>query len=253
MKIIRNLPGLYILFKDAKYANRNLKKIDNARESGDFEEERRLILDSTAVFGSMFMEHFKIDYNLHGEENIPDKGPVVIVANHQGYADIPALFAAFNKFQFGFIAKKELGKIPIYGPWMLRIRSIFMDRDDPRASLQTIREGIDYIKKGFSLVIFPEGTRAKSSKPGEFMKGSLKLATKAGVPIIPVTIDGTYRFFEDKGYMVKGTRFDVTVHKPVPTEGITREEEKFLADKIRDIIASALPRDLVVTDITESK
>lgn len=241
MKIIRNLPGFVTLFKDARFFNKNLHRIEDARAAGDFEEERKWILDSTSTFGTMFMEHFNIDYNLHGEENIPDEGPVVIVANHQGYADIPALFAAFTKFQFGFIAKEELGKIPLYGPWMLRIRSIFIDRDDPRASLRTIKKGIEYLNNGFSLVIFPEGTRAKCSVPGEFMKGSLKLATKAGVPIVPVTIDGTCKFFEDKGYMVKGARFDVTVHEPIPTKGITREEEKTLSDKVRDIIVSALP------------
>lgn len=167
------------------------------RPPGDFEREREVILKASSLWGAMVFDMFNSKLNVTGLENVPDEGPVVFVGNHQGYADIIAYCAAFKKFQFGFVAKEELAKIPLYGPWIRRIRSVFIERDDPRASLEAINRGIEYIEQGFSLVIFPEGTRSKGPDPGEFRKGSLKLATKPKVPIIPVSLDGSYKFFEE--------------------------------------------------------
>lgn len=239
MKIFPNIPAAVKLFKDVRYFNRNKVKIESAKAAGDFEEERRWILDSTSTFGPMIMEQFGCDLHIHGEENIPDSGPVVIMSNHQGYADIPVLFAVFRKFQFGFIAKQYLAKIPFYGKWMPRIRSVFIENDDPREALRAINTGIEYINDGFSMVICPEGTRSRGTEVGPFMRGAVKLATKPGVPIIPVAINGTYRMFEETG-VVRGVRIDVRVYPPIPTEGLSRKEEKELADKVENIIRSGV-------------
>src|SRR5699024_1808110 len=91
----------------------------------------------------------------------------------------------------GFIAKVELTKFPIVSQWMKEMKCIFMDRSDRRQSLQSIKEGINILKNGHSMVIFPEGTRSKSDAMGEFKAGSMTLATKSGVPIVPITISGS--------------------------------------------------------------
>lgn len=239
MKIIPNLPAAVRLLKDVKYFDKNKAKIEQAKAAGDFEEERKWILDSTSTFGPMIMKQFGCDLHVYGEENIPEKGPVVIMSNHQGYADIPVLFACFRKFQFGFIAKQYLAKIPFYGKWMLRIRSVFIENDDPREALRAINKGIEYINDGFSMVICPEGTRSKGPEMGPFMRGAMKLATKPGVPIVPVAINGTHRMFEDTG-VARGARIDVKIFPPVPTEGISKREEKELALKIENIIRSGV-------------
>ena len=218
-----------------KYFNKNKARIEAAKAAGDFEEERKWILDSTATFGPMIMGQFGVDLHVHGEENIPDKGPVVIISNHQGYADIPVMFAVFRKFQFGFIAKKYLAKIPLYGPWMPRIRSVFIENDDPRESLKAITRGIEYINDGFSMAICPEGTRSKSSTVGPFMKGAIKLATKPQVPIVPVALNGTYRMYEETG-VVTGCRFDVKLSPPIETKGLSRQEEKQLTEQLEEMI-----------------
>lgn len=101
------------------------------------------------------MEMFGSTVNVHNIENLPEHGPVVLVGNHQGYADIFAYCAAFRNFQFAFVAKEDLAKIPFYGKWIRKIRSVFIKRDDPRASLKAISEGIEYIRQGFSLVDLP--------------------------------------------------------------------------------------------------
>ena len=144
MKIIRNIPAAMKVLGDVIHYNKYKKKIDNAKASGNLEEERRLILEATSGFGPKTMDQFGVDLHVHGEENIPESGPVVLMLNHQSYADIPVMFAVFRKFQFGFIAKRYLAKAPVIGEWMPRIRSVFIENDDPREALKAINQGIEY-------------------------------------------------------------------------------------------------------------
>ncbi len=239
MNIIANIPGGIKLLSCLKHLRPNRKNIEAARAAGDFEEERKWILKSTSEWGTHVMQLFGSTLTVYGEENLPEHGPVVFVGNHQGYADIFSYFAAFKKFQFAFVAKKDLGDLPFYGKWIARIRSVFIERDDPRASLEAINRGIEYIKDGFSLVIFPEGTRSKGPDPGEFQKGALKLATKPGVPIIPVSLNGSYKMFEEQGHLT-GAHIDIIVHEPIPTAGLSRKEEKALPDIVEKIIVDGV-------------
>ena len=137
------------------------------------------------------------------------------------------------------MAKEELFKIPLYGKWIARIRSVFIERDDPKASLKAIKEGISYIEDGFSLAIFPEGTRSKGPVPGPFQKGALKLATKPGVPIIPVSLNGSYKMFEEKGYLTSAN-IDIIIHEPIETKGLSRQEEKALSDKVEKTVTEGV-------------
>ena len=241
MKIIPNIPGFAKLVYCLRYFNKYKRQIEQARAAGDYEKERESILAATSTWGPMIMDMFGCTLDVEGLENLPEQGPAVIVGNHQGYADIAAFFAAFRKFQFGFVAKQELAKIPLYGKWMPRIRSVFIERDDPRSSLETIKEGIALIEQGFSLVIFPEGTRSKGPECGPFMKGSLKLATRPGVPIVPVSMHGTYKMFEQTG-VLSPARIRIIVHEPIPTAGMSRTEEKDLNDRIEKIVTGGVRR-----------
>lgn len=211
------------------------KGMEEARAAGDMEKEREYMLKATSAWGPAVMEMFGSTVTVQGLEHLPDHGPAVFVGNHQSYADIFSYCAAFQKFQFGFVAKETLAKIPLYGPWIKRIGSVFIERDDARASLQAINEGIKMIENGYSLVIFPEGTRSKGPEPGEFKKGALKLATKPGVPIIPVSINGSYRMFEEKGYFASA-KINMLVHPVIETKGLSRQEEKGLTDKVQSIV-----------------
>ncbi len=239
MKILPNIPGLVKMITCLKYFRPFKRPIEEARARGDFEEERRQILLAENLWGPMVLKTFGSTLTVHGEENIPDKGPVVIIANHQSYSDIPTLFAALTKIPFGFVAKAELRKLPLYGIWIERIRSVFLEREDSRSALKTIRDAISYVEKGFSMVIFPEGTRSKGPEPGEFMKGALKLATKPGVPIVPVSVNGTYKIFEEHG-MFSPADIHVIVHKPIATAGISHSDEIALNDEVERIIKEGI-------------
>lgn len=174
---------------------------------------------------------------IHGEENVVD-GPCLFVSNHQSYMDIP-IIVSIAKSHLGFVAKKELAEVPLFGIWIKRTRSLFLNRENTREAIKVILEGVNYLKEGHSLCIFPEGTRSKSNNVGSFKKGSLKLALKSGVPIVPVTIDGAYKILEENNRLRKA-HVIVTVDKPIYTEGMTKEEQNDLIDEIKSKIVKNL-------------
>ena len=213
--------------------------IKKYRDIDDYERERKQILNSTLAWGDHIMKKFKIDLKVTGLENIPE-GPVLFVSNHQGYADIPVYCAAIREKQVGFVAKNTLGQIPVFGEWIRDIRSVFIERDDARSSLKTMEEGAELLRKGFSLVIYPEGTRSKGSAPGEFKKGALRLGIKAEVPIVPVTLNGTYHLYEELGYPKVGAIVQFHVHPAIETKGLSKAEANALPDKVEEIILTKL-------------
>ena len=251
MKIIPNLPKIIKAYYALKYLSVHKKEIERARAAGDIEAEKAGILAATTTWGSKLSEIFGATITVYGKENLPEKGPVLYVSNHQAAADIVVLCAALDTIQFSFVTKAELAKVPLYGRWIDRVRAIFLERDDPRSSLQSIKNGIEYLQMGFSLLVFPEGTRSRGTKMGEFKPGAFKLATKPGVPIIPVTINGTYRTYEDNGIM-KGAPVQVMVHPAIPTSGLTREQEHVLPEQVKAIIQAGLDK-LVALESTGKK
>lgn len=173
-----------------------------------------------------------------GADNIPAGEPVVFISNHQSYFDA-LIFLAYIPGQKSFIAKAETRKIPIISSWMKYMHCIFMDRSSLKQSFESIKIGIENLKKGYSVVIFPEGTRSHKAEMSEFKHGSFKLATKAGVPIIPVTIKGTYKIWEEKK-RIKPSQVQVIISKPIETSSLTRDEMKELPDKVHGIISCNL-------------
>lgn len=223
---------MYFNLRHLRYFHFRIKKY---RDSGEYEKEREEILNSTTTWGRGIMKKYKISLNVSGLENIPD-GPVLFVSNHQGYADIPVYCAILTMKQIGFVAKVSLGKIPVFGTWIRDIRSVFIERDDARSSLKTMEEGIELLKKGFSLVIYPEGRRSRGPQMAEFKKGSLRLATKSGVPIVPVTLNGTYHVYEKKGYVQPGAVVDFHIHPAIETKDLSKAEQNSLAEKVEATI-----------------
>ena len=160
-----------------------------------------------------------------GLENPKDK-PVLVVSNHQSNMDIPVLLGYLNK-PIGFVSKAEI-KVPSCTNWMELMNCVFMDRSDRRQSLQAIKDGIELLKNGHSIVNFPEGTRSKGGEVGEFKAGSFHLAVKSGVAILPVTLDGTYKMFEANGNRMKPAHATVTISKPITPEDYANMDIKEL-------------------------
>lgn len=173
-----------------------------------------------------------------GKENIP-KEPCVFVGNHQSNLDIPAILANMDRLT-GAIAKKDMEKIPIVNYWMRQIHCVFLDRENPREALKAITEGVENLKNGYSMIIFPEGTRSRSNIMGEFKKGSMRLAIKAGVPIVPITIYDTNKAMEGNNGKVKKANAKLIIDKPIYLEGMSKEEKADISEVIRNIIQGNL-------------
>lgn len=240
LKLLDNIFGLLTIAGGIGRLKEQKKAIDRARLDGNTELEQAKILEACQIWSTHIVKKFEVDYTVINPENLPKEGPVVFIANHQSYADILSFLYNIKNHQLSFIAKDTLGSIPVFGKWVLRIRGIFIERGDVRASLRTINEGVDYLKQGFSLVIFPEGTRSRSSEMAEFKPGSFKLATKAKVPIVPVTLDGGYRTYEQSGSVTKGCHIDFMVHPAIETKDMSRAELAELPQTVEKIIRDGL-------------
>lgn len=170
-----------------------------------------------------------------GLENIPEDHPVLFVGNHRSIFDI-ILAGSLIKYPVGFVAKKELQGTPIT-LIMEEIHCLFLDREDARQGLKTILTAIDYVKSGISMFIFPEGTRCKVE--GTFLPfhaGSFKIATKAKVPIVPVTIVGMGDVFEDHYPRLKWAPVVIEFGKPIETADMDRNAQKDLPDKVKALM-----------------
>ncbi|MBQ1228443.1 MAG: 1-acyl-sn-glycerol-3-phosphate acyltransferase [Firmicutes bacterium] len=240
MKLLDNIKGFSFIFGKMAKLSPYKKKIAAAKQAGDFDEERKLIRDAVWEWSDSIFKYIDADINVVNPENLPESGPVVYVANHQSYGDMPLLFYVVKNHQIGFVAKDSLKGSPFFGAWINASRGLYINRGDARASLQTINDGAELLKQGFSLVIFPEGTRSHCAEMGEFKAGSLKLATKAKVPIVPVTISGTYHFFEETGAITWGVHVDVIIHEPIDTANLSRAELAELPEKVEGTIRNGL-------------
>ena len=184
------------------------------------------------------LKHTGARIKVTGVENIPDC-PVVFVSNHQSNVDIAVFLAEIEKNK-GFVAKVEMLKVPSMRDWMRELNCVFMDRNDIKQSARTILDAIEIVKNGYSMVIFPEGTRSKGVRLGEFKAGSLKLATKSRAPIVPITINGSYKLMEANKNRIVPADIFLTIHPAIETAGLSKEEELQLPEKVKDIIAGAL-------------
>ncbi|GAA0070678.1 lysophospholipid acyltransferase family protein [Clostridium sardiniense] len=172
-----------------------------------------------------------MDIEVKGYENIPDEA-CAFIGNHMSILDIPVLRQSAKR-DIGFIAKKEVLKVPILGFWVKNMNCVALDRENPRSAIKVIVKGAEYLKSGYNMAIFPEGTRAKDGKVHEFKKGSMKLAVKAQAPIVPVSIDGTSKCFEDNRKFTKG-KVTIVFGKPIYTKDLSKEDEKSLTEKVHD-------------------
>ncbi len=181
--------------------------------------------------------------DIRGQEHILEDQPAVYIMNHRSIFDIIIAYTLMKR-KTGFIAKKELKKAPFLAQWIALNHGLFMDRTNIREGLKTIMKGIDYINEGFSMVIFPEGTRNKDKENHAsllpFHGGSFKLAERTGVPIVPVVFWNTEDCFENHKPFLKAAEVKVRIGEPIILETMEKEQRRQLAQYTQDIMQDML-------------
>lgn len=184
----------------------------------------------------MFFSGVKV--TVIGREKIPTDTAVLYVGNHRSIFDVITTYPQVVGIT-GYVSKIELLKVPLLRIWMKNLHCLFLDRKDSKEGLKTILTGIDMLKNGISLCIFPEGTRSKIE--GEFLpfhSGSFKLAEKSGCPIVPMTINNTGCILEDHFPRICKSHVIVEYGDPIYVKELDRDAKKTLAEDVRAILMS---------------
>lgn len=177
-----------------------------------------------------------------GEENIPDEA-VLFIGNHRSFFDILLTYSRCKRLT-GYVAKKEMEKIPLLSTWMKYLYCLFLDRENMKEGLKTILQAIDYVKKGISVCIFPEGTRNKGEELSmlPFKDGALKIAEKSGCAIIPMSLNNTAAIFENQFPRIKKVHVVIEYGKPIYPKELDKETRKHLGRYCQELIQDTINR-----------
>jgi 1-acyl-sn-glycerol-3-phosphate acyltransferase len=173
-----------------------------------------------------------IRYKVRGREHIPAKRAVVFCSNHESNVDPPVLFQALHK-RLHVLFKAELTKLPVLGAVMIAGGFVPVERGRREASMASIDRAAGSIRAGNSFLIFPEGTRSKTSELLPFKKGGFIMAIKAQAPIVPVAVSGGRAAMKRGSWFVRPVLVDVRIGEPVETAGYTLDERDELIEVVR--------------------
>ncbi|NMM64820.1 1-acyl-sn-glycerol-3-phosphate acyltransferase [Clostridium sp. P21] len=224
--------GVYLLIKSIETKINLLFLKEKSQEAID-----KCVYKRSKEISDHVLKKSKTSSLVIGRENVPE-GPCVFISNHQAIFDCFLIYSNIHRLT-GFMAKKEIKSYPLISNWLNVMHSAFIDRKNIREGMKSISQGVENLKKGYSMIIFPEGTRSLKSEMGEFKKGSMKLAIKANVPIVPITVDGTYRVLE-VGNKVCGNKVKMIIHKPIYIDNLSQDEKKGLSEMLHGIIKNGL-------------
>ena len=204
-------------------------------------------LESLKIIQTMFLFILRVSgvkVTVRGLENIPKDSAVLYVGNHRSYFDILVGYTTVPGLM-GFVAKKEMLRYPLLSDWMVNVNCLFLDRDDIKAGLKMILDGIEKVKNGVSGWIFPEGTRNRHDDILEllpFKEGSLKIAEKSGCPVVPVAMFGTADVFEKHIPFIRPAHVIVEYGKPFYIKELEPENRKKAGAYTRDVIIGMLEK-----------
>ncbi len=199
------------------------------------EASKKYVDNEVRKFGLRAYSWLFSKVEVEGIENIPEK-PFLVVANHQSLMDIPLILAYVTRG--GFIAKKELEKVPGISWFIKYMGGVFIDRGNVRQTAREIKKVIKNIKNGTCYIVFPEGTRTDDGSVREFKKGSLLLAMKTGVKVLPVAIWGTMYLIPKRSLLFNPGKVYMKILSPIDPKEFTNEEE--LIKTVRNEIVKAV-------------
>jgi 1-acyl-sn-glycerol-3-phosphate acyltransferase len=180
-----------------------------------------------------------IDLRARNIDLIEPNQRYILVANHYSYFDIPCIFAAIPQ-PIRFMAKVSLFKIPIFGWALGRSGFIPIDRKNRRTAVKSFDLAALRIRKGNTIVVFPEEGRSRERQTRPFQRGGFLLALKSELPVVPIAVDGTFDVFKVGAKRVTPGPVTITVTPPIPTAGLSVRDKEKLATESRDRIRKIL-------------
>jgi len=183
-----------------------------------------------------------VEMNVTGLEHIKKDKNYIILANHTSNLDIPMLSSALPMI-FYYVAKKELQRVPFLGWGMTAAGIIFIDRKNKSKAIRSMRIAANKIKKGKSIMIFPEGTFDGSTQLLPFKKGAFHLAMHAQTDILPIAIVGADKLWpEDTNLKIKSGKVELRIGKPISAKGLTKDDIDDVAIKAKQSIQTLIGR-----------
>jgi 1-acyl-sn-glycerol-3-phosphate acyltransferase len=204
--------------------------------SAPFDRSGDTVLVLARLWSRMLLWTAGVPLTVKMSGHLDPRQPYVFMANHLSTVDIWALLVA-TPTKVRFIAKKQLGRIPLFGWAMAAGRFIFIDRQNPMAARRSIDEAARRIRDGSSVAIFPEGTRSRDGHLAPFKKGGFHLAVSAGVPIVPVGIRGAHQVMPRGSLILRRGPVTVEFGAPISTAGLSPADRNVLLDQVRDQVA----------------
>ena len=192
---------------------------------------RRGVNFFTAAFPRALLAINGVNLNIIGEENLTKQRPAVFIFNHRNNFD-PIIVASMLKDNWTGVGKKELASDPIVGTMGKLTDTIFIDREDPKKAVESLKEAEELARKGLSVMIAPEGTRLDTRSVGAFKKGPFRLAMSAGVPIVPVVIRNAEVISARDSQTLHPGTVDVVVYPPISLKDWTLDD---LPDRIAEV------------------
>ena len=219
----------------------DLRRGTRALEAGDWATADALAAEHVPHWANRLLKLAGVTVTVEGLENIPKGRPCVFAGNHRSYYDIPLVLTQLDA-PHALVSKKEVGKIPLVRGWMRLLHCVFLDREDPRKAMEALNEAIANVKKGYSVTIFPEGTRNKGEEGSllEFKGGAFRIATKTKAPLVPIAILHSRDIMENNGGWMKPAHVTIHILPPIETGDLSREELKALPQCTAALIGAAL-------------
>lgn len=194
------------------------------------------------IWSKVVLRVLLLPIHVEGREHLHPRQSYVFVANHQGPVDIFLIYGYLGR-NFKWMMKKALRKMPLVGVACEKARHIFVDKSGPKAIKETIDKARATLQNGTSLVVFPEGSRTFTGHMGLFRKGAFQLADDLQLPVVPVTIDGSF----DVLTRMAGFNFvhwhplRLVIHEPIPPVGEGKEDIKHTMEEAYRVIMNSLP------------
>jgi 1-acyl-sn-glycerol-3-phosphate acyltransferase len=182
-----------------------------------------------------------VSASLTGQEKVRPEQSYIVTPNHQGNADVLAI-EMMLPLRIFWVIKKEITRIPFFGWALARSGAVSLDRSNPKEALGELMSGANRIADGWSLLIYPEGTRSPDGSLQPFKKGAFRLAVETEIPILPVTINGAFKIWPKNTLRFRPGHMVVSLGDPIPTQGLTEDDIPALMERTRN----AMEKDLDV-------